>query len=404
MSDTIEPFVLGIPEPALEDLRSRLARTRWPDRETVEDWSQGARIEDVQALCRYWADGYDWRRCEARLNAVGQFRTEIDGLGIHFLHVRSPEPGALPLLLTHGWPGSVIEFLDAIGPLTDPAAHGGDPADAFHVVAPSLPGFGFSDKPTTTGWGVERIAAAWITLMNRLGHGRFVAQGGDWGAMITTQLGMMSPPGCLGIHLSPPRVFPEGEDLENLTPAEEHALALNKFYTEFDSGYAKQQGTRPQTLGYGLTDSPAGQAAWIYEKFHAWTDHRGRQEIPLSRDAMLDNIMLYWLPATAASSGRLYWESIAGSFRRMPLTLPVGVTIYPKEIRKPSRRWAARLLSNIIYWNEPEKGGHFAAFEQPELYVAELRNCFRLIRPTPGKPAGQRVQRGIAGTATRNPC
>jgi epoxide hydrolase len=383
MSETIEPFTLATSDEALADLRSRLARTRWPERETVGDWSQGVPLDRIKALCDYWARDYDWRRCEARLNALGQYRTHIDGLRIHFLHVRSRNPDAVPLILTHGWPGSVVEFLDVIGPLTDPAAHGGDAADAFHVVVPSLPGFGFSDKPTTTGWGVERIAAAWIGLMKRLGYGRFVAQGGDWGAAITTAIGMRRPPECAAVHLNMPLIYPAKDDLAQLTEAEQASVASMKFYRHSDSGYAKLQRTRPQTLGYGLTDSPAGQAAWIYEKFHAWTDNSGAPESALSRDAMLDNIMLYWLPATAASSARLYWESL-DSFRTTPLALPVGVTICPKEFSRPSRRWAERNFTHIIHWNETDKGGHFAAFEQPELFVAELRNCFRTIRPPSG--------------------
>jgi len=381
MSEAISPFELAISDEMLAELRSRLARTRWPERETVDDWSQGVPLDSIKALCDYWARDYDWRRCEARLNALGQFHTRIDGLRIHFLHVRSRSPDAVPLILTHGWPGSVVEFLDAIGPLTDPAAHGGDACDAFHVVAPSLPGFGFSDKPTTTGWGVERIATAWLTLMKRLGYARFFAQGGDWGAAITTAIGMLGPPECAGVHLNMPLIYPGPDDLAQLTGAEKASVASMKFYRQTDSGYAKIQRTRPQTLGYGLTDSPAGQAAWIYEKFHAWTDNDGAPESALTCDAMLDNIMLYWLAATAASSARLYWESL-DSFRTRPLALPVGVTIYPKEFSRPSRRWAERHFANIIHWNETDKGGHFAAFEQPELFVAELRNCFRTIRPT----------------------
>jgi pimeloyl-ACP methyl ester carboxylesterase len=379
MSDAIEPFTLAIPESELEDLRRRLGRTRWPERETVADWSQGAPLDRVQSLCAYWAEHYDWRRCEARLNAQGQYTTTIDGLAIHFLHVRSPDPAALPLLMTHGWPGSVIEFLKVIGKLADPASHGGDPADAFHVVVPSLPGYGFSGKPAGTGWGVERIAAAWITLMRRLGYHRFVAQGGDWGAAVTTALGLAAPPECAAIHLNMPIVFPEPEDFQRLTEAEQAAVASMKFYQDSDSGYAKQQGTRPQTLGYGLTDSPAGQAAWIYEKFHAWTDNDGEPESALGRDEMLDNIMLHWLPATAASSARLYWES-AGSFKPNRLDLPVGVSIYPREIFRPSRRWAERSYPRLIHWNELDRGGHFAAFEEPDLFVGELRTCFRAIR------------------------
>ena len=379
MSEAITPFELTIPDAMLVDLRSRLAATRWPERETVDDWSQGVPLDRIKALCDYWARQYDWRRCEARLNAVGQFQTDIDGLRIHFLHVRSPHPDAMPLLLTHGWPGSVIEFLDVIGPLTDPVAHGGDARDAFHVVIPSLPGFGFSDKPTTTGWGVERIAGAWLALMKRLGYTRYVAQGGDWGAAITTTIGALAPPECIGIHLNMPLIYPGKEELAELTAAEQASVASMKFYRQSDSGYARQQRTRPQTLGYGLTDSPAAQAAWIYEKFHAWTDNTGEPESALSRDAMLDNIMLYWLPATAASSARLYWESL-DYFRTQSLALPVGVTIYPREFSRPSRRWAERHYANIIHWNETDKGGHFAAFEQPDLFVAELRDCFRKIR------------------------
>jgi pimeloyl-ACP methyl ester carboxylesterase len=379
MSDSVSPFTLNIPPAVLNDLRERLARTRWPERETVDDWSQGAPLERVRALCDYWANGYDWRRCEATLNALGQYRTTVDDLGIHLLHVRSPEPGALPLLMTHGWPGSVIEFLKVIGPLTNPRAHGGDPRDAFHVVAPSLPGYGFSDRPAAKGWGVERIAAAWITLMRRLGYDRFVAQGGDWGSAVTTAVAMAKPPECIAIHLNMPIVFPEAGDFADLTPAEQKTVARMKFYQDSDSGYAKQQATRPQTLGYGLTDSPAAQAAWIYEKFYAWTDNDGSPESTLSRDEMLDNIMLYWLPATGAASARLYWES-SGAFKSQALDLPVGVSIFPEEIFRPSRRWAQRSYSNIIHWNEVQKGGHFAAFEQPAIFVNELRTCFRAVR------------------------
>jgi pimeloyl-ACP methyl ester carboxylesterase len=379
MPETVEPFHLAIADSVLADLKSRLANTRWPERETVGDWSQGAPLDRVQALCAYWADGYDWRACEARLNAAGQFRTTIDGLSIHFLHVRSPNPDAMPLLLTHGWPGSVIEFMKVLGPLTDPAAHGGNPADAFHVIVPSLPGYGFSDKPATTGWGVERIATAWITLMRRLGYARYVAQGGDWGSAVTTGIAMAQPPECAAVHLNMPLVFPEGDDFTDLTPAEQATVASMQYYQDKDSGYAKQQGTRPQTLGYGLTDSPAGQAAWIYEKFLEWTDNDGTPESALSQDDMLDNIMLYWLPANAASSARLYWES-AGAFKAAKLELPVGVSIYPKEIFRPSRRWAERSYPKLIHWNELAKGGHFAAFEQPATFVDELRTCFRPLR------------------------
>jgi pimeloyl-ACP methyl ester carboxylesterase len=379
MAEAVMPFTLAIPQAELEDLNNRLANTRWPERETVEDWTQGAPFAAVQALCTYWRTNYDWRAAEARLNALGQFKTKIDGLGIHFLHVRSPHPRAMPLLLTHGWPGSVMEFMGVIGPLTDPTAHGGDAADAFHVVAPSLPGYGFSDKPTTTGWGVEKIAGAWITLMERLGYQRWVAQGGDWGSAVTTAIGAIQPPGCAAIHVNMPLVFPEPGDLAEMTPFEAEAVASMQYYQAKDSGYSKQQGTRPQTLGYGLVDSPAGLAAWIYEKMWAWTDNKGTPEDALTRDQMLDNIMMYWLPGTGASSARLYWESF-GSFRSVPLSLPVGVSMYPKEIFRSSRRWAEKRMSNIIHWNEMDRGGHFAAWEQPGLYVDEIRTCFRQVR------------------------
>lgn len=375
MAETIEPFQVAIPDSALDDLRRRLGETRWPEAETVDDWSQGVPLAALRPLIEYWRDGYDWRACEARLNALPQFRTAIDGLGIHFLHVRSPDPAALPLILTHGWPGSVLEFLDAIGPLTDPAAHGAAGAQPFHVVAPSLPGYGFSDKPAATGWGVERIAQAWIALMRRLGYDRFVAQGGDWGAAVTTAIAMASPPECAGIHLNMPLVFPEQSDFADLTEVEQAAVASMTFYQEKDSAYAKLQGTRPQTIGYALANSPVAQAAWLYEKFYAWTDNDGTPESALSRDAMLDDITLYWLTNSGASSARLYWES-ADAFQAQRLELPVGVSIFPREIFRPSRRWAERSYPDLIHWNEPAKGGHFAAWEQPKLFVDELRACF----------------------------
>ena len=379
MSDAVTPFTLNIAQTQLDDLAARLAATRWPEKETVPDWTQGAALAKVQALVAHWRDRYDWRACEARLNGLGQFKTRIDGLDIHFLHIRSKHENALPLIITHGWPGSVIEFMKIIGPLTDPTAHGGKAEDAFHLVLPSLPGFGFSDKPTDTGWGVPRIAMAWITLMARLGYDRWVAQGGDWGAAVTTAIGVIRPPACAAIHVNMPLVFPTPEDLADMTPMEAAAAASLKHYQDWDSGYSKQQGTRPQTLGSGLTDSPMGQAAWIYEKMWAWTDNSGNPEDALTMDEMLDNIMLYWLPATGASSGRLYWESF-GSFASQQLDLPVGVSIYPKEIFRSSRRWGERHMSNIIHWRDMPKGGHFAAWEQPDLYVGEIRDCFRQVR------------------------
>lgn len=375
----IEPFHLNIPESTLDDLRERLARTRWPERETVADREQGVPLAEAQALCEYWRDNYDWRRCEAQLNALGQFRTDIDGVGIHFLHVRSPEPDALPLILTHGWPGSVVEFLKVIEPLSNPAAFGGDRKDAFHIVVPSLPGYGFSDRPAERGWSVERIATAWIELMRRLGYDRYVAQGGDWGSAVTSAMATAKPAGLAAIHLNFVIAPPEPEDLAALSDAEKQAFADLKHFTSRGSGYSALQGTRPQTLGYALTDSPAGQAAWIYEKLASWSDSGGDPRTVLSYDEMLDNIMLYWLPATAASSARLYWESLQ-SFAAGPTDLPVACSIFPREITRPSRRWAERKYANLIYWGTPERGGHFAAFEQPDLFTTEIRNAFRSVR------------------------
>ncbi|AOR80419.1 epoxide hydrolase family protein [Novosphingobium resinovorum] len=372
MSDAITPFTVAIPQAAIEDLHRRLDAARWPEPQTVEDWSQGVPIARLRALCDYWRHGYDWRACEAALNALPQFTTQIDGLAIHFIHVCSPRPGATPLLLTHGWPGSVLEFLNVIVPLTAPDA---PDAPAFDVVIPSLPGYGFSERPSGTGWGVEKIADAWIRLMRRLGYARFFAQGGDWGAAVTTAIAMARPPECTGVHLNMPLVFPEESDFADLTEAEAKTVARMQHYQDHDSGYAKLQSTRPQTIGYALADSPVGQAAWIYEKFQAWTDNRGDPEDALSRDAMLDNISLYWLNNTAVSSGRLYWES-ANAFRAQTLELPVGVSIFAQEIFRPSRRWAERSYPHLVHWNELPAGGHFAAFEQPDLFVQELRTCF----------------------------
>lgn len=379
MSAEVVPFVLHIEEARLRDLRQRLDLTRWPDPEPVGDWSQGAPLAKVQALIEYWRTGYDWRRCEAVLNGHGQYLTRIDGVDVHFLHVRSKHPQALPMVLSHGWPGSVIEFLKCIGPLVDPTAHGADASDAFHLVIPSLPGYGFSGKPRETGWTVGRIARAWHALMTRLGYERYVAQGGDWGAAITTAMGVHRPEGLAAIHLNLPLVLPR-EPGADLSPSEAGMLERLAFYSRWDSGYATQQSSRPQTLGYGLADSPAGQAAWIYEKFQAWTDNSSVPESTLTQDEILDNIMLYWLPNTGASSARLYWESYRGAFSATELTLPTGCSIFPKDIYAAPRSWAERCIHDIIYWNELDRGGHFAAFEQPGLFVEELRNCFRSIR------------------------
>jgi pimeloyl-ACP methyl ester carboxylesterase len=380
VSTEITPFRIEIAEAQLADLRDRLARTRWPERETVRDWSQGIPLAYVQELCEYWRTGYDWRRIEARLNAIPQFRTEIDGLRIHFLQVRSPHGGALPLLLTHGWPGSVVEFMKVIGPLVDPPAYGGNPADAFDVICPSLPGYGFSDRPTKRGWGTQRIAAAWAQLMSRLGCDRYGAHGGDWGSVITMQLASHDPDHLAGIHLTMP-VAPaaEARTVGELTDSEQAALADYAHHRRWGSGYSKQQSTRPQTLGYALVDSPAGQCAWIIEKFWAWTDCDGHPENVLTRDELLDNVMLYWLPAAGASSARLYWESF-GDTDLPPITVPTGCSIFPKEIFRLPRRLAERRFTDLRHWRELDRGGHFAALEQPTLLVDELRAFFRQVR------------------------
>ncbi len=382
----MEPFRIAIPDDQLDDLRERLERTRWPERETVDDWSQGVPLAYLSELCSYWADGYDWRATEARLNAFPQFRTELDGLRIHYLHVRSPHPDALPLVISHGWPGSIVEFMKVIGPLTDPTAHGGEAQDAFHVVCPSLPGYGFSDKPSRPGWKVNRIAAAWTQLMAGLGYERYGAQGSDWGTSISASIGQQDPGHVAGIHLTPPLAAPDPDTFDDLTDAEHAALASLEYGDEWDSGYSKEHETRPQTVGYSLVDSPAGLCAWIVEKFWSWTDCDGHPENVLTRDELLDNLMLYWLPGTGGSSARLYWESmreVRELFTRANadvVAVPTGCSIFPKEIQRPSRRWAEKRFTDIRYWNEPARGGHFAAFEQPELFVHEVRSFFRLVR------------------------
>jgi len=381
----VTPFPIAVPEADLADLRDRLDRTRWPEKETVDDWSQGIPLAYVRELCDYWARAYDWRRCERALNGWGSGRVEVDGggpepLGIHFLHVRSPRADALPLVLTHGWPGSIVEFAKVIGPLTDPAAHGADPADAFHVVCPALPGYGFSDKPARTGWGSQRIGRAWAQLMAALGYDRYVAQGGDWGAMVTMAIGAEDREHCAGIHVNMAVAPPGPDDLADITPAEQAALDTMANYDRWESGYMKQQSTRPQTLGYGLVDSPAGQAAWIVEKFYAWTDCDGHPEHVLTKDELLDNVMLYWLTASAASSARLYWEVVNGGRRLDPVVVPSGISVFPKEIYRASRRWAVRRFTDLRFFNEHDKGGHFAALEQPAVLAQDIRDCFRLVR------------------------
>lgn len=378
----MEPFTVAVPEADLADLRDRLARTRWPDPETVDDWSQGIPLAQVRELAVHWADGYDWRRVEQRLNALDHVRAEIDGVRIHAVHVRSPHADALPLVVTHGWPGSIIEFLDVAGPLADPTAHGGAPEDAFHVVLPSLPGYGFSGKPDAPGWDPARIARAWDELMRRLGYERYAAQGGDWGAMVTTELSWAAPDRLAGIHLNMPIVGRRAIEAAGApTPEEQAMLARIARHQQDGTGYSKQQATRPQTLGYGLVDSPVAQLAWIVEKFHAWTD--GFLDV-LTADQLLDNVTLHWLAATGASSGRLYWERAQrrdpdGDDR--PITVPAAISMFPGEIFPVSRRWAEQRFTDLRHFRQLDRGGHFAAFEQPALFVAELRDAFRPLRP-----------------------
>jgi pimeloyl-ACP methyl ester carboxylesterase len=381
-TEAITPFRLHAPVEALRDLRRRLANTRLPEQETVSDWSQGAPRDRVRDLVRYWGSGYDWRNVEKRLNALGQHRTEIDELGIHFLHVRSRHTDALPIILTHGWPGSIVEFLKVIGPMTDPTAHGGRAEDAFHVVIPSLPGFGLSDKPTDTNWGLPRIAKAWDTLMKRLGYTDYIAQGGDWGGAVSTRLGKLRPPGLLGIHVNFPEfVFTPPLTGGALTPEEQVALGQLQNFANFGSGYFKEQSTRPQTVGYALADSPAGQAAWIYEKFGEWTDTDFHPERELTNDEMLDDITLYWLTSTAASSARLYWEYAAEHASLITLDLPAGISVFPGEGVRVPKIWAERAYSNLVYFNDQiPAGGHFAAFEQPQLFTEEVRKFARKVR------------------------
>ena len=376
--DAIKPFKIAISDAVLTDLKQRLENTRWPETETVNDWSQGVPLHYAQELCDYWLNEYDWRARETLLNKYEQFTTELNGLDIHFIHARSPHPNARPLIITHGWPGSIAEFQKVLGPLTDPVAHGGDAADAFHVVCPSLPGYGFSGKPSESGWGIGKIAEAWNQLMLRLGYDSYVAQGGDWGSMVTSAIGMQNLGNCAAIHINMVFVQPDPSTMDDLSPLEQRALAALQYYQDHDSGYSKQQSTRPQTIGYALCDSPVGQLTWIVEKYWSWMDCDGHPENVLSKDELLDNIMLYWCTASAASSARLYWQSF-NDLSADEITLPTGCSIYPKEIFQASRRWAERRFKHIIHWNELEKGGHFATFEVPETFVDEMRACFRSL-------------------------
>ena len=371
----MEPFALEVPQHQLDDLRDRLARTRFPTAEPVEDWSQGLPVGYARRLRDHWLEVYDWRATEARLNRLGQHTTRIDGVDVHLLHVRSPVADARPLLLTHGWPGSVVEFLEVVGPLTDPQAHGGDAADAFHVVVPSLPGYGFSSVPAEPGWDVQRIADAWVTLMGRLGYVDWIAQGGDWGAAVSTQIALRHPTAVAGIQLNMPIVAPPTGEL---TDAEQAGKDRYLQHRRWGTGYADLQSTRPQTLGYALADSPLGQAAWIVEKFHAWTDHDGDHEQVVDRDRLLDIVMLYWLPNVAASSARLYWESYR-SVDLTPVEVPTGCSVFPREIFPASRRAVEVRYRDLRQYTEHPRGGHFAALEQPEALIADLRRFARTL-------------------------
>jgi len=382
-SEEIIPFSYHAPQSVIDDLKQRLAQTRWPERETANDWSEGVPLEKMHALVDYWQTGHDWRRGEAELNRFPQFRTQIDGLGIHFIHVRSKNPNALPIILTHGWPSTALLFRDVIEPLTDPTAHGGKAEDAFDVVIPSLPGFAFSDKPMERGWNANRTAQAWATLMSRLGYKRYVAQGGDWGAFITTAMAQQRTPGLVAIHLNFPQVIPDHLP-DKLSPDQQRAMeVLNHFRSE-GSGYLTMQATRPQTIGYALMDSPAGQAAWIYDIYNAATGNSGDPEKAISRDKILDEITLYWLTGTAASSARFYYEQralLGKSKNPGGVDLPVGVSLFPHDLPAP-RSWAKDVYPNLFYWHELDQGGHFASLEKPDLFVEELRRCFRKVRQT----------------------
>ncbi|MFS3137153.1 epoxide hydrolase family protein [Gluconacetobacter sacchari] len=389
-SEAIRPFRVDIPDDEIIGLRRRLAETRWPMRETVTDQSQGVELARLQELVRYWMTDYDWRKVEAHLNALPMFLTEIDGLDIHFIHVRSTHANAMPMIMTHGWPGSILEFMKVVGPLTDPVAHGGSVGDAFHLVVPSIPGFGFSGKPAETGWGSDHIGRVWSMLMRRLGYDRFVSQGGDCGSVISQRMALQKVPGLLGIHLNMPAVVPAeiakilaaGDPAPTSLSAVERGAfdQLEAFYRD-NSAYAAMMNTRPQTIGYSLVDSPVGMSAWMYEKIAQWTYSGGQPERVLTRDEILDDISLYWLTGTGASAARIYWEDHSNNFNaRGVIDVPVAVSVFPGEIFRAPRTWAERCYKNLFYFSEVNNGGHFAAWEQPQLFTQEVRAAFRPLR------------------------
>lgn len=390
VTEEITPFKVHISQEAIDDLKLRLSLVRWPDRELVKDWTQGVPLAAAQELIEYWKDKYDWRVFEERLNTFPQFRTKIDGVGVYFIHLRSKHENAMPLLLSHGWPGSIIEFLDAAERLTDPERFGGSAEDAFHVVIPSMPGYGFSDKPRDLGWNPARIAAAWAQLMERLGYDRYVAQGGDWGSAVTTALASQAPKGLLAAHVNLPMVVP-AEIPANPNEEEAHTLARINLFVTNKTGYADEMNTRPQTIGYALNDSPVALATWMYEKFHEWTDNDGRPEDALTVDQMLNDISLYWFTGSGTSASRLYWEGVGATiqgpeffssarFGGGRISVPMGASLFPAETYIPPREWAEQAWENLFYWNHVEAGGHFAAFEEPEIFAREMAEAFRQFR------------------------
>lgn len=394
LDESIRPFRIHVDQSQLDDLKRRIAETRWPDKETVGDISQGIQLARVQDLVRYWGTDYDWRKAEDQLNALPQFITTIDGVDIQFIHVRSRHPNALPVILTHGWPGSIFEFIKTIGPLTDPTAYGGKPEDAFDVIIPSIPGYGFSGRPTDQGWGPDRVARAWDVLVKRLGYTHYVSQGGDHGSVISDALARQAPKGLLAIHLNMPATVPgdlmrainNGDAAPaGLSPAEKGAYdSLSAFFGR-NAAYGAMMVTRPQTIGYSLSDSPSGLASWIYEKFVQWSDSDGVPERVLTRDEMLNDIALYWLTNTGASSSRFYWENNNNNFsseaqKTKDIKIPAGITVFPKEIYKAPESWSRQAYPSLVYYHQVERGGHFAAWEQPQLFAQELRAAFKSVR------------------------